>query len=85
MSSSLNGSSTLVPDAAGHFGPYGGVFVPETLVAAIEELAAEYERAKNDPSFQDEFDFYLREFVGRPSRFYHCRRLTEKLGAWVCP
>jgi tryptophan synthase beta chain len=72
--------SPVVPDAAGHFGPYGGVFIPETLVAAVEELAAEYERAKNDPAFQEEFDYYLREFVGRPSRLYHCRRLTERLG-----
>jgi tryptophan synthase beta chain len=69
-----------VPDAAGHFGPYGGVFIPETLVAAVEELAAEYERAKNDPAFRDEFDFYLREYVGRPSRLYHARRFEEKLG-----
>jgi tryptophan synthase beta chain len=69
-----------VPDAAGHFGPYGGVFIPETLVAAVEELAAEYEKAKNDPAFHEEFDYYLREFVGRPSRLYHCRRLTQKLG-----
>ena len=69
-----------VPDAAGHFGPYGGVFIPETLVAAVEQLNAEYEKAKSDPAFHEEFDYYLREFVGRPSRLYHCRRLTEKLG-----
>jgi tryptophan synthase beta chain len=73
-------ATASVPDAAGHFGPYGGIYIPETLVAAVEELAAEYERAKNDPAFQEEFDYYLREFVGRPSRLYHCRRLTEKLG-----
>src|SRR5687768_5058168 len=73
-------SVASVPDAAGHFGPYGGIYIPETLVAAVEELAAEYERAKNDPAFQEEFDYYLREFVGRPSRLYHARRLTEKLG-----
>jgi tryptophan synthase beta chain len=69
-----------LPDAAGHFGPYGGVFVPETLVAAIEQLSAEYEKAKKDPAFHEELDYYLREYVGRPSRLYHCRRLTEKLG-----
>ena len=69
-----------LPDPAGHFGPYGGIFVPETLVAAVQELAAEYERAKADPEFQEEFDYYLREFVGRPSRLYHARRLTAKLG-----
>src|SRR5690349_11642606 len=79
MSSAVTPTAT-VPDAAGHFGPYGGIFVPETLVAAIEELAAEYERAKRDPAFAQEFDYYLREFVGRPSRLYFARRLTEKLG-----
>src|SRR3954466_1051438 len=73
-------ATTSVPDAAGHFGPYGGIYIPETLVAAVEELAVEYEKAKNDPAFQEEFDYYLREFVGRPSRLYHCRRLTQKLG-----
>jgi tryptophan synthase beta chain len=71
---------TTLPDAAGHFGPYGGTFVPETLVAALEQLTAEYEKAKNDPAFQEEFDHYLKEFVGRPSLLYHCRRLTAKLG-----
>jgi len=69
-----------LPDAAGHFGPYGGIYVPETLVAAIEQLNAEYERAKNDPAFHEEFHHYLNEFVGRPSRLYFCKRLTEKLG-----
>jgi tryptophan synthase beta chain len=73
-------SVASVPDAAGHFGPYGGVFIPETLVSAVEELAAEYAKAQADPAFHDEFDYYLREFVGRPSRLYHCRRLTQKLG-----
>jgi tryptophan synthase beta chain len=79
-SSVANPLPTALPDSAGHFGPYGGIFVPETLVAAVQELAAEYERAKNDPAFQEEFDYYLREFVGRPSRLYHARRLTAKLG-----
>src|SRR5687768_14920227 len=73
-------STAAVPDAAGHFGPYGGIFVPETLVSALEELTAEYERAKKDPSFAEEFEYYLKEFVGRPSRLYHCRRLTKKVG-----
>jgi tryptophan synthase beta chain len=72
-------SSTL-PDATGHFGAYGGVFVPETLVHALIELEAEYKKAKSDPAFAREFDYYLREFVGRPSRFYFARRLTEKWG-----
>ena len=71
---------SAVPDAAGHFGPYGGVFVPETLVFALRQLEAEYARAKADPAFQQEFDGYLREYAGRPSRLYFARRLTEKLG-----
>jgi tryptophan synthase beta chain len=69
-----------VPDAAGHFGAYGGTFVPETLVSALQQLDAEYRRAKSDPSFQQEFDFWLQEYVGRPSRLYFARRLTEKFG-----
>src|SRR5712691_10260204 len=69
-----------LPDATGHFGPYGGVFVPETLVNALQQLEAEYSSAKNDSAFVREFDDYLRDFVGRPSRLYFARRLTEKLG-----
>ena len=69
-----------VPDGLGHFGPYGGTFVPETLVAALIQLDAEYAKAKNDPAFAEEFDYYLREYVGRPSRLYFARRLTEKWG-----
>src|SRR5436190_13439740 len=73
-------TAASVPDAMGHFGPYGGTFVPETLVAALQQLTAEYEKAKKDASFQSEFDDYLREYVGRPSRLYFARRLTEKWG-----
>jgi tryptophan synthase beta chain len=69
-----------VPDARGHFGPYGGVFVPETLVSALRQLEEEYARAKVDPEFQRQFEFYLREFVGRPSGLYFAKRLTEHLG-----
>ncbi len=73
-------TATALPDAAGHFGPYGGVYVPETLISALEQLEAEYKRAQADPAFAREFDYYLREYVGRPSRLYFARRLTEKLG-----
>src|SRR5690242_20142943 len=73
-------SLSTLPDTNGHFGQFGGVFVPETLVGAIKQLEAEYARAKNDPEFKREFDYYLREFVGRPSRFYFAKRLTETLG-----
>jgi tryptophan synthase beta chain len=68
------------PDAAGHFGPYGGVFVPETLVAALRQLEHEYAKAKADPAFGRQLDDYLTQFAGRPSRLYFARRLTEKLG-----
>src|SRR5688572_14862594 len=71
---------TTVPDAAGHFGPYGGVFVPETLIFALQQLEEEYRRARSDPAFCEDFDYYLREFVGRPSRLYFAKRLTEKFG-----
>jgi tryptophan synthase beta chain len=69
-----------LPDGTGHFGKYGGVFVPETLVGALAELEAEYRRSQSDPAFAREFDDYLREFVGRPSGLYFARRLTERLG-----
>ncbi len=69
-----------VPDPRGHFGAYGGVYVPETLVSALEELETEYKKAQADPTFRRDFEHYLREFVGRPSRFYYAKRLTEKLG-----
>ena len=73
-------STTALPDAAGHFGPYGGVFVPETLVFALQQLETEYRKAKSDPAFGEEFEWYLREYVGRPSRLYFARRLTQELG-----
>jgi tryptophan synthase beta chain len=73
-------ASETLPDATGHFGPYGGVYVPETLIAALEQLDAEYARAKKDPAFQRELDYYLRDFVGRPSRLYFARHLTEHFG-----
>jgi tryptophan synthase beta chain len=69
-----------VPDASGHFGPYGGMFVPETLMSALADLAAEYERAKTDQSFKEELGSLLRDFAGRPTPLYFAERLTEKLG-----
>jgi tryptophan synthase beta chain len=69
-----------LPDARGHFGPYGGVFVAETLMSALDELRQEYEAARQDPDFQDEFRHELRHYVGRPSPIYHARRWSEKLG-----
>ncbi len=71
---------TQQPDAAGHFGPYGGVFVPETLMPAITELQREYETARHDPVFREELAGLLRHFCGRPTPLYFAERWTEKLG-----
>lgn len=70
----------MVPDKKGYFGTYGGKFVPETLMAALDELEEEYKQAKKDKKFQKELNFYLREFAGRPTPLYFARRLTKKLG-----
>ena len=69
-----------VPDATGHFGPYGGMFVPETLMSALNELTREYEHAKTDQAFQDELAGLLRDFAGRPTPLYFAARLTSELG-----
>ena len=69
-----------MPDSTGHFGPYGGVFVPETLVFALRQLEDEYNRARKDPEFKKQFDYWMQQFVGRPSRLYFAKRLTEHLG-----
>ncbi len=69
-----------LPDALGHFGPYGGRFVPETLMHPLHELEQEYLRARQDPAFQRELEYYLKEFCGRPTPLYFAERLTRKLG-----
>jgi tryptophan synthase beta chain len=69
-----------LPDATGHFGPFGGRFVPETLMHPLQELEAEYFRAQHDPEFQRELSYYLREFCGRPTPLYFAERLTRELG-----
>ncbi|MDP2832584.1 MAG: tryptophan synthase subunit beta [Pseudomonadota bacterium] len=69
-----------LPDSKGHFGPYGGVFVAETLMAALDELKQEYEAARHDPDFHAEFHHELRHYVGRPSPIYHAKRWSEILG-----
>ncbi|MGH8023957.1 MAG: tryptophan synthase subunit beta, partial [Limisphaerales bacterium] len=68
------------PDTRGHFGPYGGRFVPETLMHPLMELEEEYYRAQRDPEFQRELAYYLKEFVGRPTPLYLAGRLTKDLG-----
>jgi tryptophan synthase beta chain len=69
-----------LPDVTGHFGQYGGRFVPETLMHPLQELEAEYFRAQHDPEFQRELSYYLTEFVGRPTPLYFAERLTKELG-----
>jgi tryptophan synthase beta chain len=69
-----------LPDAAGHFGPYGGVFVPETLMTALAELTEAYAAAKQDPAFQAELTHHLRDFAGRPTPLYFAERLTQHCG-----
>jgi len=68
------------PDGSGHFGPYGGVFVAETLMHALRELREAYERFREDPEFIAEFAYEMEHFVGRPSPIYHARRWSEQLG-----
>ncbi len=73
-------ATDTLPDGGGHFGPYGGRYVPETLMTLLEDLEAAYREAKDDPAFQADLRYYLREFVGRPTPLYFARRLTGELG-----
>ena len=72
--------SESLPDVRGHFGPYGGRFVSETLMHPLQELEAEYLRARQDPEFQRELAYYLKEFCGRPTPLYYAERLSRELG-----
>ncbi len=69
-----------LPDSKGHFGPYGGVFVAETLIHALDELRTQYEALRNDADFVAEFEHELKHYVGRPSPVYHAKRLSQKAG-----
>jgi len=71
---------TDLPDERGHFGPYGGVFVAETLIAALDELRTQYARYRDDPDFVAEFERELAHYVGRPSPVYHAQRWSQELG-----
>src|ERR1700691_4207188 len=73
-------ANSNLPDAQGHFGRYGGRFVPETLMHPLQELEQEYFRAQQDPEFQRELQYYLTEFWGRPTPLYFAKRLTRELG-----
>ena len=68
------------PDRQGHFGDYGGMFVPETLMEPLNELTRVYKELRKDPEFKKELQYYLREYVGRPTPLYFAERMTEKLG-----
>ena len=72
--------SQALPDEKGHFGPYGGRYVPETLMHPLQELEEEYYKAQNDAAFQKELQYYLREFCGRPTPLYYAERLSQSLG-----
>ncbi len=80
MSSPSSTNSKALPDPAGHFGPYGGVFVPETLMTALKELGETYRQARQDPQYREELHWHLKEFAGRPTELYYAERLTERLG-----
>ncbi len=69
-----------LPDSHGHFGPYGGIFVAETLIQALDELRIAYEACRKDPEFLAEFRYDLKHYVGRPSPVYHCKRWSDTLG-----
>jgi tryptophan synthase beta chain len=77
------GNTGVVPDARGRFGAFGGRFVPETLIPALDELTAEYAKAQADPEFERELNGYLRDFVGRPTPLYFAERLSERYGAKI--
>jgi tryptophan synthase beta chain len=69
-----------LPDEQGHFGPYGGVFVAETLMNALDELRTQYDLMRKDPAFVAEFEYELKHYVGRPSPVYHAKRLSQHCG-----
>lgn len=83
MSANASAPAGRLPDAAGHFGRFGGRFVPEALVAALDELDAAYRKAMTDPAFLAEFDALLRDYAGTPSLLYSAERFSAKVGARV--
>ena len=74
-------TSPAVPDSQGRFGPYGGRFVPETLMYALRQLTEHYEQAREDADFRRQFESYLRHYAGRPSPLYFAERLTKRPAA----
>src|SRR4051794_12650347 len=80
MPASPTSALQTAPDVHGRFGPYGGRFVPETLMYALDQLAAAYTKARADAGFQQQFQALLRNYVGRPSLLYFAERLTKEAG-----
>jgi tryptophan synthase beta chain len=76
----MSSTATSLPDSKGHFGQFGGMFVPETLMTPLQDLAKAYEEARADPAFQLELDDLLKNYVGRPTPLYFAERWTERLG-----
>ena len=76
----MSNTPQTVPDQHGRFGPYGGRYVPETLMHALRQLSEHYDAARADPEFQKQLDYYLRHYVGRPSQLYFAERLTKYAG-----
>lgn len=76
----MSTANQTVPDQHGRFGPYGGRYVPETLMYALRQLTEHYESARDDPEFQKQFAYYLHQYVGRPSPLYFAERLTKEAG-----
>ena len=73
----------ILPDAKGHWGKFGGKFVSETLMSALEELSCAYEEAKKDTKFNEELDYYLKQYAGRPTPLYYAERFSKKVGVKV--
>ena len=80
MNATATAPAYTAPDATGHFGPYGGAFIPEVLIPATEALTEAYAKAQNDPTFQAEYEDLLRTYVGRPTALTFANRLTGELG-----
>ena len=76
----MSSASASVPDQQGRFGPYGGRYVPETLMFALRQLNEHYDHARGDPEFQKQFDYYMKQYVGRPCPLYFAERLTKEAG-----
>src|SRR5438876_6475315 len=76
----MSTASMNVPDAQGRFGPFGGRYVPETLMYALRQLTEQYEQARRDPEFRRQLRYYLEQYVGRPTPLYFAERLTKEAG-----